>query len=101
MSSVPFGFGRLHVATAFATDTTDRAVLALHSAIRRRGVAAMDGEQTGEVRAEHGGRCIVVRLSEGLWVSVVDGGGRTAPIGREGGEEPLARWLTGELLGRI
>ncbi|WP_152514395.1 hypothetical protein [Nocardiopsis valliformis] len=74
---------------------------ALHSAIRRRGVAAMDGGQPGEVRAEHAGRCIVVRLSGGKWVSPVDGGGRTAPIGREGEEDSLARWIAGELLGRV
>lgn len=87
--------------TTSATDTTGRAVLALHSAIRRRGVAAVDGDRPDEVRAEHGARCIVVRLSEGRWLSAVDGGGRAAPIGREGEEESLARWLTGELLGRI
>lgn len=82
------------------TETADP-LAALHSAIRRRGVAAMDGDHAGEVRAEHGGRCIVVRLSEGRWVSAIDGDGCTVPIGREGQEESLARWLTGELLGRI
>lgn len=76
-------------------------IAALHSALRRRGVAAVDGDQPGEVRAEHAGRCIVVRLSGGKWVSPVDGGGRTAPIGREGEEESLARWIAGELLGRV
>lgn len=86
--------------TAPAGGAVDTAVLTLHSAIRRRGVAAMDGDQSGEVRAEHGGRCIVVRLFEGRWISAIDGDGRTAPIGREGEEESLARWLTGELLGR-
>jgi hypothetical protein len=87
--------------SAPADGAVDTAVLTLHSAIRRRGVAAMDGEQPGEVRAEYGGRCIVVRLFEGRWISAVDGGGCTAPIGREGEEESLARWLAGELLGRI
>ncbi len=82
------------------TQTADP-IAELHSAISRRGVAVRDGNQAGEVRAEHGGRCIVVRLREGRWISAVDGGCRTAPIGCEGEEESLARWLTGELLGRI
>ncbi|WP_431871932.1 hypothetical protein [Nocardiopsis eucommiae] len=87
------------------TDTTpadgavERAVLALHSAIRRRGVAAMDGDQAGEVRAIHNARMYVVRFDGTDWLMPIPGTDRHTVIAHGGEEGFLARWLANELLG--
>ncbi|WP_306369002.1 hypothetical protein [Nocardiopsis sp. CC223A] len=81
---------------------TETAVLALHSALRRRGVAVVDGDLPGSVRAEHAGRRITVRLVDGQWWRPMPGEPHAAvPLARQGGEDLLARQLVCELLGRL
>lgn len=87
------------------TTTTDDAeavsVLALHSALRRRGVAAMDGDQANEVVSEHAGRQIAVRYDGEVWVRDVAGTDRNVAVSRSGDEDALARWIANELLGQL
>lgn len=87
--------------TTSADGAVDAAVLALHSAIRRRGVAAMDGDQEGEVRATHAARMYVVRFDGTDWLMPVPGTDRLTLIAHGGEEEFLGRWMANELLGRL
>ncbi|MDT0328141.1 hypothetical protein [Nocardiopsis lambiniae] len=81
---------------------TETAVLALHSALRRRGVAAVAGDLPDSVRAEHAGRQITVRLVDGQWWRPMPGEPSvTVPVARQGSEDLLARHLVSELLGRL
>ncbi|MDE3724614.1 hypothetical protein PWG71_24770 [Nocardiopsis sp. N85] len=81
---------------------TEDAVLALRSALRRRGIAAMDGDLSGSVRAEHAGIRVTVRYADHRWWRPMSGAAEvTVPVAREGDEDALARRLTDELLGRL
>ncbi|MFL1378063.1 MULTISPECIES: hypothetical protein [unclassified Nocardiopsis] len=80
----------------------ETAVLALHSALRRRGVAAADGDLPFSVRAEHAGRRLTVHLLDHQWRRPMPGRpGTTVPLARQGAEDHLARQLVSELLGRL
>ncbi len=90
--------------TARLPDASDTAmaVMALHSALRRRGIAVTDGDLPGSVRAEHAGRRVDVRYSDRHWWRTMPGDPRvTVPIAPEGSEHTLARDLVAELLGRL
>lgn len=77
-------------------------MLALRSALRRRGVAAEDGDLPDSVRAEHGGRQLTVRLTDGHWWRSMTGDPLlTIPVAPVGSEDLLARHLVSELLGRL
>ncbi|MFL1378405.1 MULTISPECIES: hypothetical protein [unclassified Nocardiopsis] len=81
---------------------SETAVLALRSALRRRGVAAMDGDLPDSVRAEHEGRHITVRLVDRQWRRQMPGQpGTTVTLTRQGAEDHLSRQLVSELLGRL
>ncbi|WP_306366654.1 hypothetical protein [Nocardiopsis sp. CC223A] len=84
------------------TADTETAVLALRSALRRRGVAATDGDLPGSVRAEHAGHRVTVRHTDDRWWRPMPGEPHiTVPVARSGGEDALARDLVAELLGRL
>jgi hypothetical protein len=87
--------------TTSADGAVDASVLALHSALRRRGLAPTDGDQTGEVRVEHRGRRIDVCFQDGEWRRPIPGTERLAVVSREGAEEFLGRWIANELLGQL
>ncbi|MDE3720499.1 hypothetical protein PWG71_03800 [Nocardiopsis sp. N85] len=87
--------------TPFAPEA-EAAVLALHSALRRRGIAARDGDLPGSVRAEYAGRHVTVRYVDHRWWRPMWGEPHvTVPVAHEGGEDHLARDLVSELLGRL
>lgn len=76
--------------------------MALHSALRRRGIAAMDGGTPGSVRADYAGRRVTVHHKDGHWWRPMPGEPHvTIPIARTGDEYTLARDLVAELLGRL
>ena len=86
--------------TPAADDGT--AALALRSALRRRGIAAADGDPPGSVRAEHAGRRLTVRHADGRWWRPMPGRPHVLfPGAPSGGEEALARDLAAELLRRL
>ncbi|MGQ4268554.1 hypothetical protein [Nocardiopsis changdeensis] len=78
------------------------AVLALRSALRRRGIASTDGDLPLSVRADYDGRRVTVRLTEQQWWRPMPGEpGITIPLARQGAEDDLAHRLVRELLGRL
>jgi hypothetical protein len=80
----------------------ETAVMALHSALRRRGIAATDGDLPDSVRAEYAGRRVDVHYSDHHWWRTMPGESRiTIPIAPSGSEHTLARDLVAELLGRL
>ncbi|CAL9374693.1 hypothetical protein SUDANB121_00942 [Nocardiopsis dassonvillei] len=80
---------------------TETAVLALCSALRRRGVAAARGDLPGSVRAEYAGRRVTVRLLDRRWWRPMPGGPHTTvAVARSGDEDSLGRDLAAELLER-
>ncbi|WP_306368067.1 hypothetical protein [Nocardiopsis sp. CC223A] len=94
--------GTHRTVTGHLDTDTETAVLALHSALRRRGVAAADGDLPGSVRAEHAGRRITIRLVDRQWWRPMPGRPDvTVPLARQGAEDLLARQLVCELLGRL
>lgn len=85
-----------------SSELREEAVLALHSALRRRGIAAMDGDLPGSVRVEYAGRRVSVRYADSRWWRPGSGSPDTAvPVARSGDEARLARDLVAELLGRL
>ena len=89
--------------TTHNPETDDHfAVLALHSALRRRGIAATDGDLPASVQAEHSGHRIIVHHADGRWWRPMhDAPHVTVPVARSGDEHALARDLVAELLGRL
>ena len=84
------------------SELPEEAVLALHSALRRRGIAAGDGDLPGSVRAEYAGRRVTVRHVDRQWWRPMPGEPHvTVPVARSGDEDTLARDLVAELLGRL
>lgn len=97
----PLHHGRMDDIRTPTTSETETAVLALCSALRRRGVAAAPGDLPGSVRAEHAGRRVTVRLLDRRWWRPMPDGPRTTvAVARSGDEDSLARDLVSELLGR-
>ncbi|MDT0330104.1 hypothetical protein [Nocardiopsis lambiniae] len=77
-------------------------MLALHSALRRRGIAAMEGDLPGSVCVEYAGRRVMVRYVDRRWWRPMPGEPDvTVPVARSGDEDVLARDLVAELLGRL
>ncbi|WP_306367797.1 hypothetical protein [Nocardiopsis sp. CC223A] len=85
-----------------SSELHEEAVLALHSALRRRGIAARDGDLPGSVHAEYAGRRVTVRHTDHRWWRPMPGEPHTTvPVARSGDEDTLARDLVTELLGRL